>query len=321
MSREVKVSPQRSGRTMSFDGSGDKLKITWEIVFHVLVVDPDPLLPSYYDAGASEFEIMTAPGLPITNASVYVFDGKIIPYVICRKKTAKQSSKNAALWEVSCSYDSGDVENNKESDNQPQDPPVDVTDITPREEVTIEFEERVLYKDKADKNVLTPTGNFYAEPLVEQLPILVIKLTQYEASITYQQMLDRSKKANEATYRTKPRYSWMIDSVEAVDVKVLTTGGEVTAALVTYTLKYNPRTNGWKEDRLLVDTHFYAVDGGGVIILDGTQPRKVAFTDIQSFGNTTGFIDATGKYKSGSTPDSETYETMDTLTFSGFLQA
>src|SRR5690606_27002705 len=103
--------------------------------------------------------------------------------------------------------------------------------------------------------VLTPTGNYYAEPIVEQVPVLVIKITQYEGSITYEQMLERTKRCNETTYRTKDRYMWLIDNVEAVEVEVLTTIGTVSAAMVSYTLKLSPKATGWKEERLLVDTH------------------------------------------------------------------
>lgn len=322
MARRYIVTNPRQGQSMTVASTDDKVNISQEVVYDVQVVDD--ATADYFVANANKVDVITASGLPITNLSVYYFDGKIIPFLICRKKTARQDRKNAALWSVTCSYDSGDVQNGKEGDFKAVSPPNALTDITPREEPFVDVIEEVMYKDKKDKSVLTPTGNFYAEPVMEEVPILTIKLTQYESSIAYQTMLDRTAKVNETTYRTKGRYMWKIEKVEAVEVEVQLAGGLTTAAMVTYTLRLSTKTNGWKEERLLIDTHFY-LSSGGTLVLDGDgNKKKVAFTDVQSFGHTTGFIDSDGKYKAGATPDAEYFESMDAIEFksssSGFLQ-
>ncbi|WP_182871227.1 hypothetical protein [Stieleria mannarensis] len=145
---------------------------------------------------------------------------------------------------------------------------------------------------------------------MERIPTLQVRLTQYEASITYEQMLARKFKVNSGTYRSKDRYQWLIQDVEATEVDVLLSGGETSAALVTYTLSHLPLNEGWKKALALID-YKHLVSGKFVPHLSG-DPRTASQT----------FVDATGAKKADqSVPDYIEFEPQGELDFSTFLQA
>lgn len=302
------VNEDRVGRSIGFSGDGDRLEVTWTTSYKVLVggdatkgEDVDP------------YSVATASGLPVVNKSIYSFDGKVIPFVICRNKTATQVEGNGLLWNVSCRYRAVLPTNSSEGNNVPIDPPQSLTDITPQETPELGETEKVLYVDKSEtpKKIQLPSGNWWAEPAIERIPVLRLKITQYEESVTYEQLLERKLKVNETTYRGQPRYDWLIENIEPVEVDVTLASGTVTAALVTYTLALSPHLYGWKDDRALFDT----------VYLDGATWKPFLDGDPPTLRPAT--IDVTGALKSNgtaTTPDYVQYETYDTIDFSTFLQ-
>ena len=291
---------------MDFSGEKDTLKITWNKTYTVEVTatDPDKV------KDVSIFNVMRASDLPVVNRSVYRSGDKIIPYVICRNKSCKRDKDRLSRFYVTTKWSTSANDDQNESDNTPEDRPASVTDITPRVESTLGEVEIVRYKDKDDKVCLTPTENFFDEPFVERVPTLELRITQYEDSISFQTMLDRKLKCNESTYRSHPRYDWIIEDVEAHEVDVeLDDDSTVSAALVTYTLSYSPFLYGWKEDRALIDTHYLESD------------KKKAFRDDEHRTLTTGFVTTSGAKKEGDEPDYDQWEMQDTIDFDTFLRA
>ena len=149
----------------------------------------------------------------------------------------------------------------------------------------------------------------FDQPFVERLATLQLRITQYEASITYEQMMERKLKVNEATYRTKVRYSWLITEVEASEVTVQLAGGPTVAALVTYTLELSPLPYGWKDERALLDTHHY---------LNG---KKIAYKDDELATYTICKVNNVGVLiDQDDLPEYDRWETYDTIDFGTFLQ-
>lgn len=312
------VTEVRSSGGLKFAGTDDKMKIEWSREFRVDVTASGGDVAE----DVSEYDVLTATGIPVVNRSVFYRNGQIIPFVICRDKSAKPFKDARSKWTVTATYRSEDA-NQDESSNDPQDPPLALTDITPSEEPSLGMIERPLYVDKADTPIKLPSGHMYPEPILEKVPTLRLRITQYESSITYEQMLERKLKTNDATYRTKAAGMWLITDVEATEVDVQLSGGEVSAALVTYTLELSARQYydtgtssfvdaGWQVPLARVDN--VVNDGTGKydpFLLDNARSASLAF--VESDGTILG-DGLTGP------PEYDVYEVQDSIDFSSFLQ-
>lgn len=301
------VEERREGREIRFTGRGDTIAVTWQNEYQVVVTVSGG--SSLDDVGP--YDVATAPGLPIVNRSIYLSAGKIIPFVVCRDKSAKQDPKNKSRWVVRVSYRSL-TGNQTEAANQPIDPPVQLTDITPDELPDLGEIEQVLFEDKSDpaKAIKLPSGAFFSEPVMERIPTLTIKMSQYEASITYEQMLERKFRLNEGDYRGQSAGNWLIEHVETTPVTVQLAGGPVNAALVTYTLMLSPLAEGWARRLALVD-YKHLVNGKFVPNLEG-DPLTATLTYVNSSG-----VRKTDQ----SAPDYEDFVRYDETDFDAFLQA
>jgi len=306
------VSERRQGRTIQFSGTSDKLSIVWNNEYQVIVgttTSDDP-------ADVSPYDVVTASGLPVVNSSIYYFSSKVIPFAICRDKRATQNPDKLSQWTVKATYKSFD-NSQTESGLAPVTPPAAIASLGTSEQASLGEMELVLYEDKSTtpKKILLPSGAFFAEPVVERIPVLTIKLTQYESSITYNQMLDRKFKVNDATYRTQAARKWLIEHVEASTVSVQLAAGATTAALVTYTLVLSPLDEGWDKTLALVD---YVHNTGTAMApawepyLDDSEPPQQKLVYVDSDGI---------KKVSQSVPDYEQYQVYDDTTFSSFLLA
>lgn len=287
----------------------DALKLAYNVSYFVDVADANP-------ETFGPFDIMAVAELPKVNRSIYHNNGYIIPYLVCRTKTARRTSSKLSRWIVDTTWDSGTPGNDQtEPDNVPIASPALLTDISPREEgKLIDFEEQI-YEDENAKACLLPTGNTFADPFMKMHSGLRLFLTQYETSIDYATRLTRNKRANEDTYRGQTRYSWMIQDVDATEVEVQLSGGPTAAALVTYTIEYNPLPGGWKDRRALIDTHY----------LSGADLEPFEDDKLETFR--TGLIQDNGapKVVQQGVPDYDVWENQATTTYSvsggGFLQA
>lgn len=289
---------------MSFSGTGDSLSVKWSQEYDVEV-------SGVAASSVSPYDVLTATGIPIVNKSVYYDGTNVIPFVVCRSKTAEQNPKRLSRWKVRAEYESSNKSNQRESESEPVTPPAALTDFTPRVVQTLGEIERPLITDKSvdpKPTDISPSGTRWEEPPMERLPTLQLQITQYESSITYEQMLERKLKVNQNDYRTKQRYSWLITQVEAVETEVQLSGGATTAAQVTYTLDLSPYDWGWKTPINLIDTH-YLENGKRKPFLDELD---------QSYG----YITITGEKKPSQfgQPDTITYEAFDDIDFGDFLQ-
>lgn len=317
MAYTFSVSELRSDRTIGFQSSGDRVSVSWQNQYQVIVgTDASDDINA-----VSPYDVITASGLPTVNKSIYYFAGKVIPFAICNNLSATQDDRAGQRWTVRAQYKSFN-KNQNQDDNEPIAPPAAITNLGTSEEPTLEEYEQVLYEDKSTtpKAIRLPSGAFFSEPVMERVPSLTIKLTQYESSITYEQMLARKFKVNDATYRTKAAGTWLIENVEASTVSVQLSTGATAAALVTYTLKYSPRTDaagthiGWKESRALYD---YRVNTGTAL-----SPVWEWYFEGDQQSATLTRVDEDGIRKtSGVLPDYLYFQKYDDTDFSAFLQA
>lgn len=306
---------------MTFSSSGSNnagLAISWHQDFYVDVVGIDPLTVSSYD-------ILSAPGIPLVNYTIWATETHIMPYVVCREKTAEQDPRRLSRWTVKCKYATPSSNSrgagqgatgSQESENVPIPIPETIDSFDPVVTVALGETQRVLYFEKGDfplwSTSTTPTGNFWSEPVLEKLPTFEMKITQYETSISYDDMVARKFKINRDTYRGQPNYMWLITQVEASDVSLTTTTGTQQAAMVTYTLSLSPDTDyGWREVRGLFDTQ-YLDAGGSVKMFQNEQPGT----------STVGYVDINGNKRAQQSgePDYVVYEVYDMLDFNDFLK-
>lgn len=316
------VTELREGRQIDFSGSADNVAVSWSTQYAVDVSDPTD--PTFSGATINPYLVATADGLPVVNRSIYRLGaGEVIPFVICRKKTAAQLPNRVDRWIVTCEFSAFNRTTNDENNNQPITVPDTLAELGTQEVPSLGETDWVIYYDNQDIDngeglptgayIANPIGDLYDEPAVQRLPTLEIKLTQYESSITYEQMLSRKFKVNSGTYRGQSRYSWLISQVEATEVEVQLRSGIVEAALVTYTLNYTPRPNGWKEERLLVGTHYWN---------NAVDKKRQLFFDEQLGVSYVGNLNPNGTRASDQKIAQRAfYETYLETDFSSFLQA
>lgn len=151
-----------------------------------------------------------------------------------------------------------------------------------------ELKQRVMYKDIFGADVLLTNGEMYATPVYEMVNVLSDRWLRYyypilpgsspPGALTLQDyILFWNNAINDAPYRGKPKYTWMV-TVSAAPVVV----GEYQLAELTFTLKYNKLR--WIEERLQHGSYYLdAADGN----------KKKPFRD--DLGNPiTGNLNSTG---------------------------
>ena len=284
----------------------DSLTTDFSVGYDVTISDPAD--QNFDPRNVGVFEVLAAPGLPIVNQSVYYNNGLIIPYLVCRRKTAKRDPARRDRWNVSTTWNTGTRANSGEL--TPKTPPPALTDFTPLIETQLGQDDIVRYTDKDGKDCLTPTKNFYDSPFIELIATEIRRVTQYESFISYQQMRDRKFKMNSVVYRGEPINSWFMTQVEAIETTVELAAGPVLAAQVTYTMQFTDRPNLWLEERSLQDSHYY--DAG----------EKLPFYSDDLKTLTIGKVDAAGAKLASTAPmEYDSWKMQDAIDFNGFLLA
>jgi len=326
-------------RTQKMDYKGDKedkIDLNWRLTYDVEVGGVPAVDVDVIDV-LNCTDTSTGFILPRANRTMYSKGGNIIPYLICRSVGANQNADNLSRWTVDTSWE-GQYEG---GNPEPEAKPASVTDISPKVVTELGEMERVLYGDFSDqvdgqekKCIRSPSKSWYDEPSVERIATFKRTIQQYESSVTYEDARNRRFKVNKNPYIISgvvyPRYTWLIEDVKWTNVQVQTTGGEVTAALMTYELLYNPTVDykgtaiGWKNDRVLIDTHYLDIIGPDTSPVGGPPPkvRRTEFRDSALGLQNHGYITSLGYKRDSQTgrPDSIQFETYRDINFSLFLQ-
>ena len=276
-------------------------------------------------ADVTDVEIGCLPQLPTVNRTTWysATTGTSLPFAVCRSKTVKRMTDNAFVFEVTCNYTTGAVE----SEQCAAVPPTNLSDIVPEVSASVGVYDRTVYTDKTFPGPkqcwsFVGTDTPFATPVMEKIPTLTIVVTQFESSITFEQMLERSYKLNKSTYRSKGKGLWMIGAVQAVEQDVQLAGGPTSAVKVTYPIMlserffYPPGSNvktiyGHDTTIPLVDTVY--LDGNDI------KPFEKGGSVVSGYINTDGTerVPANDEEKR---PDYLRFKTLEDIEFSTFLQ-
>lgn len=277
----------------------------------------------------NEVQVGCLSSLPVVNRSTWVSpDGLMfMPFAVCRSKSVSRNSSNPFLFEVSCEYETGD----SDGEQCAAVPPTTIDEIAPQVTANVGSYDRVLYTDKAGKQCwqFEGTGTPFSNPVMEKIPTLQLVIEQFEASITYEQMLERSFKTNSSTYRNKGKGLWLIGAVKAVEQTVQLAGGEANVVKVTYPVSLSERffyppgkavaegnktIYGHETVVPLVDTSYF--ENGEVLPRFSENGGKVI----------SGYINEDGTKREPANdvdkrPDYLRFKSFDSINFGSFLQA
>ena len=279
---------------------------------------------SLYSGNPSEINtaiVGQADGLPTVQKSIYydADSGTIHPYAVCTGKDIKRRRDAPMLFDVSCTFQS-----KTETESMDNETVTEPTDIRPEVTVSVGGKDRVLYQDldTGDQSYLFPGIKLqYPAPVVTQVPLLTLTISQYESYVSYAQILDRSFKVNSTAWQGFAAGLWRLVVKNVSEVEIQTQLGTATWAKVTY-------------EATLSNDGFY--DENGTWQLTGWKaqipciaPKFVnAAGDIQKFvdPNTSepfmGFISSTsGLLYGGSKPQYITHTRYETLDFNSIIQA
>jgi len=305
---------QARNQKMTFSGSQDQLKITWHADYFVDVTLSGGESITDIDA----YSVLTAPGVPVVNRTVYTIGNKFIPFVLCRNKTCQPVRDKYTRWSVSAQFESSIKNNSSEQNNTPQSKPSSLFDISPRVVPLLGETEKVLYEDKSDPDPVdcarTPSGNWWSEPVIDRIPTLALQITQYEPYVSYEDLLKRSLRVNKSRYRNGKPGSWLVQRIEPTEVEVPIATGTITAAQVTYLVAYSPHEYGWEESRALIDSQYLEnpADKTTIKLFKNKEPGSA----------TIGFITEDGAKRADQTgtPDYIRYKRFEEIEFDDFLQ-
>jgi hypothetical protein len=281
-------------------------------------------------ADVTDVQVGCLSGLPVVNRSTWYssITGASMPFAVCRSKDVKRNAGNAFLFDVTCTFETGDIEAEQCAVAEP---PVDLTDITPIETAKIGSYDRVIYQDKSEpaKQCFKYDGTEtpFAVDIVEKIPTLSIVIEQFEASITYEQMMERSFKVNDATYRTKDAGLWMIGEVQAVEQEVQLQSGLTVCAKVTYPIMlseryfYPPGVNSSNVANKTIYGHETVVPLVDTMYLDGADVK----VNEENGSVVPGYINTDGTKRTPAgvedeRPDYLRFKTLESIDFSSFLQ-
>jgi hypothetical protein len=235
-----------SYRVSGSTGQGNSRNTTQNFTqtYIVKVLDPDGKL---YTGNPSEINtaiVGQADGLPTVQKSIYydADSGTIHPYAVCTGKDVKRRRDAPTVFDVSCSFQ---AKTETESlDNETVSQP---TDIRPEVTVSLSGKDRVLYSDfgtdfstpsaRTDSEQCWMFKNIklqYPSPVVTQIPLLTLTISQYETSVTYAQIMQRSFKVNRTAWQGFNKGYWRLVVKNVSEVDIQSQLGTVTWAKVTY---------------------------------------------------------------------------------------
>lgn len=241
----------------------------------------------------SRIEVLTTPGLPVTNRSVSAYG-----FSVCKSKSATRREDQPRMWDVTCEF-SSEVD---ESQDQ-QDPETDPEQWKPIYETKFERMEEIVTKDVDGDAIANSAGQPFENGLVRPRFIPVWEFFQFEsATITDEQVIERNEVVNSTTFKGRAAKTLLLTVMSSV------VGYYYGAPrrLTQYSLKYNVRN--WRHKRLDV----------GTIYLNSGE-RK-AYTDFEGNVILGGLNGAGGRVLAGAAPAVLEFDQYPSTDFSTFLR-
>lgn len=280
------------------------LRVRWNQNIKMRVTDDAN--PDFTGETVTAVEAADAPPLPNPGRSVYYENGIVIPFIVCNEVRAARDSGNRQLWDVTVTWQGVGTSGGP--------PPASVDDITPEVEFLVGETNRVIYEDLDNKACLTPTKNFFDEPFIRQTGSQILRISQYENFISFDDAANRRFKCNELTYRSDPPYTWKIQQVETEEVDLQLAGGPTTAVLAIYTLEKSEQPGGWVDERPLIDSHFLTAANDLTTKTPSYSEKLRTYTTVMV--NTDGT-----KATNQQIPQYDPFRIAETIDFDGFMQA
>jgi len=329
-----------SYRVSGSTGQGNSRNTTQNFTqnYIVKVLDPDGKL---YTGNPSEINtaiVGQAQGLPTVQKSIYydADSGTIHPYAVCTGKDVKRRRDAPMVFDVTCNFQS-----KTETESMDNETVTQPTDIRPEVTVSVGGKDRVLYSDFGT-DFATPTVRNsppvseqcwmfeniklqYPTPVVTQIPLLTLTISQYENYVSYAQIMQRSFKVNKTAWQSfNPGY-WRLVVKNVSEVDIQTQLGPVTWAKVTYeaTLSNDGyyeqdgttwTQTGWEAQIPMIAPKYYDQPGVG-------PPKIRKFVDTETSEPFMGFLDYDEDWDSAATrPRFKTHKRYESIEFSDFLQ-
>jgi hypothetical protein len=241
----------------------------------------------------SRLNIITTAGLPVVGSTVSAFG-----YTVCKSKSATRDPKSPLIWDVVCTFSS---EVDEKQNNQ--DPRTDPETWIPLYETKFERIQENVTTDLAGVAIANSAGQPFENGMTVTRKLTVWEFFQIEAAtITDEQIADRSEVVNNATFKGRPAWTLKLDVLSSV------VGFYYGARrrLTQYQIVINKKN--WKQKRLDV----------GTVYLDGGSHKPY----LDNEGNVIlGGLNGSGaKVSAGSPPTVREFENMEAINFSAFLR-
>ena len=246
-----------------------------------------------HDEFTSQFSVSQTPGLPKVNITPSAFG-----LTICRSKTVTRDDKIATLWHAICEF-SSEVEEGQSS----QDPNTNPTAWIPIYETKFERVPVVVVRDFAGTAIANSAGQAFPNGLTVTRKLPMWEFYQFEpATVTDEQVIDRSEVVNSATFRGRAENTLLCTVMSS------TIGFYygVRLRFTRYSVIYDRLT--WLHKRLDV----------GTVWKDGTTLN--AYLDAQGNVIEGGLNGSGAKVTGGSPPAIRTFAMYDSVDFNTFLR-
>ncbi len=295
----------------------------------------------------TDIQVAYASGIPLVNYHTW-YDpttGLGYPLAVCKSKKVTRLDNNGFVFHVDCTFSTEPSQKGKdgpEEEQAPEDPPADVTDITPQISRSVVGREIVLYEapaysgvgpvggvagEKVSTRVMPSFDNklkeLFETPVTRTKPLLNLTVTQFEDTFTNQQMMDRCYKVNNAAWAGFASKSVMITGINAVKQAVQMASGMEEKYRVTYTLSFDDYTVTDSSGNDLFVGHGAALPLVSRSYINGLDSFKVEmFTKTGVGVGNVGLVDVSGNplLEQNGAPDYIRFDTVDEISFS-FLPA
>lgn len=282
-------------------------------------------------AAVSDAQVACQDALPKVGFSNFysAATGQVLYNAICVSKNVTRNKSNKYVFDITCTFKTQPLDAEVCLGN----PVTELVDIGPTVQASISGRDRVLYTDYDDKacSRFDGTKMMFNIPVVGQDPVLTLTISQFEAGISYNTMMNRSYIVNDSLYGGTGAGTWRCVMTSAVEQEVQLAAGPITAVKATYQVQQNLSfykglttgtkiTTGWEQLVPLVSTHFCTRNGNGDVA------GIFSFADVTSGEKVTDYIHHDGErraYAEGGAddrPDYLSFENYPKASFS-FLQA
>lgn len=284
----------------------------------------------------SESDVACAAGLPQVGYSTFSSRGGQVMYnAVCVGKDVRRDRGNKSMFMATCTFKTPVMDAEACVGN----PVLNLTDISPVVTASVGGKEQVLYSDYYGAQCwkLPSVNVMFDSPITTQRPRLKLSISQFEASITDDQMQNRSYVVNSGNYRGLGVNRWRCIVQNAVEQQVTLSDGaggttDVTAVRVTYNVErsddyYIDPNNGqnviygWQATAPLVSPKIISSEPPAGMV-GPMQPRLVRKADLTNGEEQMAYIwpDGTERTTGQDRPDYLRFQAYPAVSF-GFLQA